>query len=174
MLQACEELESASFRDRWDRFPARDNGRERTVHLRPEERSASDVPALLPMVMTNNQPIIELLRTFGAKKGATPAQIALAWLMAQKPWIVPIPGTTKMDHLRENLDAARSNSRQRTFARSRRPCPDRDLWRPHGCEADGADWPRRRVTMSSLILLFSLLVPGLVRYLHNRRNCVCG
>ena len=57
--------------------------------------------------MTNNQPIIELLRTFGAKKGATPAQIALAWLMAQKPWIVPIPGTTKMDHLRENLDAVK-------------------------------------------------------------------
>ena len=59
------------------------------------------------MVMKNNQPIIELLRTFGAKKGATPAQIALAWLMAQKPWIVPIPGTTKMDHLRENLDAVK-------------------------------------------------------------------
>ena len=53
------------------------------------------------------QPVIELLRTFGAKKGATPAQIALAWLMAQKPWIVPIPGTTKMDHLRENLDAVK-------------------------------------------------------------------
>ena len=59
------------------------------------------------MVMTNNQPIIELLRTVGDKKGATPAQIALAWLMAQKPWIVPIPGTTKMDHLRENLDAVK-------------------------------------------------------------------
>jgi aryl-alcohol dehydrogenase-like predicted oxidoreductase len=58
------------------------------------------------MVMTNNQPIIEILRTFGAKKGgATPAQIALAWLMAQKPWIVPIPGTTNMDHLRENMGA---------------------------------------------------------------------
>src|SRR6187399_341557 len=62
-------------------------------------------PRFSPMVMTNNQPIIELLRAFGAKKGATPAQIALAWLMAQKPWIVPIPGTTKMDHLRENVDA---------------------------------------------------------------------
>ena len=55
----------------------------------------------------NNQLIIELLRTFGAKKGATLAQVALAWLMAQKPWIVPIPGTTKMDHLRENLDAVK-------------------------------------------------------------------
>jgi aryl-alcohol dehydrogenase-like predicted oxidoreductase len=63
-------------------------------------------PRFSPMVMTNNQPIIEILRTFGAKKGgATPAQIALAWLMAQKPWIVPIPGTTNMDHLRENMGA---------------------------------------------------------------------
>jgi aryl-alcohol dehydrogenase-like predicted oxidoreductase len=60
------------------------------------------------MVMKNNQPIIEFLRSFGATKGgATPAQIALAWLMAQKPWIVPIPGTTKMDHLRENVDAVK-------------------------------------------------------------------
>ena len=58
------------------------------------------------MVMKNNQPIIEFLTKFGAKKdGATPAQIALAWLMAQKPWIVPIPGTTDMDHLRENTGA---------------------------------------------------------------------
>jgi aryl-alcohol dehydrogenase-like predicted oxidoreductase len=42
---------------------------------------------------------------FGAKKSATPAQIALAWLMAQKPWIVPIPGTGNMAHLRENMGA---------------------------------------------------------------------
>ena len=44
---------------------------------------------------------------FGARKGATPAPIAVAWLMAQKPWIVPIPGTTKTDHLRENLEAVK-------------------------------------------------------------------
>jgi aryl-alcohol dehydrogenase-like predicted oxidoreductase len=63
-------------------------------------------PRFSPMVMKNNQPIIEFLTKFGAKKGgATPAQIALAWLMAKKPWIVPIPGTTKMDHLRENMGA---------------------------------------------------------------------
>jgi aryl-alcohol dehydrogenase-like predicted oxidoreductase len=56
--------------------------------------------------MKNNQPIIELLTTFGAKKGgATPAQIALAWLMAQKPWIVSIPGTGNIDHLHENMGA---------------------------------------------------------------------
>src|SRR5688572_810218 len=73
----------------------------------PKNDLRATFPRFSPMVMTNNQPITELLRTFGAKKGATPAQIALAWLMAQKPWIVPIPGTTKMDHLRENLDAVK-------------------------------------------------------------------
>src|SRR5688572_16464085 len=62
-------------------------------------------PRFSPMVMKNNQPSIELLTTIGAKKGASPAQIALAWLMARKPWIVPIPGTTNMDHLRENMGA---------------------------------------------------------------------
>ncbi|MGE8063185.1 aldo/keto reductase [Pseudomonas sp. NPDC089547] len=55
--------------------------------------------------MKANQPIIAFLKSFGEKKGATPAQIGLAWLLAQKPWIVPIPGTTKQDHLRENLHA---------------------------------------------------------------------
>ena len=73
----------------------------------PKNDLRATFPRFSPMVMTNNQPIIELLRTFGAKKGAMPAQIALAWLMAQKPWIVPIPGTTKMDHLRENVDAVK-------------------------------------------------------------------
>jgi aryl-alcohol dehydrogenase-like predicted oxidoreductase len=73
----------------------------------PKNDLRATFPRFSPMVMTNNQPIIELLRTFGAKQGATPAQIALAWLMARKPWIVPIPGTTKMDHLRENLDVVK-------------------------------------------------------------------
>ena len=72
----------------------------------PKNDLRATFPRFSPMVMTNNQPIIEILRTFGAKKGgATPAQVALAWLMAQKPWIVPIPGTTNMDHLRENTGA---------------------------------------------------------------------
>src|SRR6188508_2766527 len=73
----------------------------------PKNDLRATFPRFSPMVMTNNQPIIELLRTFGATKGATPAQMALAWLMAQKPWIVPIPGTTKTDHLRENVDAVK-------------------------------------------------------------------
>ena len=53
-----------------------------------------------------NQPFIDLLGPLAACKNATPAQIALAWLLAQKPWIVPIPGTRKLKRLDENLKAA--------------------------------------------------------------------
>ena len=50
--------------------------------------------------------MVDLLRKIAARKKATPAQIALAWLLAQKPWIVPIPGTTKLERLNENVGAA--------------------------------------------------------------------
>lgn len=50
-------------------------------------------------------PVVDLLTRFAATKNATPAQVALAWLMARKPFIVPIPGTRNIDHLRENLGA---------------------------------------------------------------------
>jgi aryl-alcohol dehydrogenase-like predicted oxidoreductase len=53
-----------------------------------------------------NQALVELLKNIAADKNATPAQIALAWLLAQKPWIVPIPGTTKIHRLEENVDGA--------------------------------------------------------------------
>ena len=53
-----------------------------------------------------NQALVDLLRNIGERKGATPAQLALAWLLAQRPWIVPIPGTTKLHRLQENLGAA--------------------------------------------------------------------
>jgi aryl-alcohol dehydrogenase-like predicted oxidoreductase len=53
-----------------------------------------------------NQALVDLLTKFGAEKHATPAQVALAWLLAQKPWIVPIPGTTKLHRLEENLGGA--------------------------------------------------------------------
>ncbi len=52
-----------------------------------------------------NQALVDLLRSFAKQKKATPAQIALAWLLAKKPWIVPIPGTTKLDRLEENIGA---------------------------------------------------------------------
>lgn len=74
----------------------------------PKNDLRATFPRFSSMVITNNQPIIEFLRKFGASKGgATPAQIALAWLMAQKSWIVPIPGTGNLEHLRENNGAVR-------------------------------------------------------------------
>ena len=53
--------------------------------------------------MEKNQALVDLLKRIAGEKKATPAQIALAWLLAQKPWIVPIPGTTKLHRLEENL-----------------------------------------------------------------------
>ena len=53
-----------------------------------------------------NQAVVDLLRKIAAQNGGTPAQVALAWLLAQKPWIVPIPGTTKIHRLEENFGAA--------------------------------------------------------------------
>jgi aryl-alcohol dehydrogenase-like predicted oxidoreductase len=64
------------------------------------------VPRFNPENRKANQALVELLANIAAKKQATPAQIALAWLLAQKPWIVPIPGTTKLHRLEENLGAA--------------------------------------------------------------------
>jgi aryl-alcohol dehydrogenase-like predicted oxidoreductase len=58
-----------------------------------------------PENIAANEPVVDLLKRFAEKKNATPAQIALAWLLAQKPWIVPIPGTRSLDHLNENLGA---------------------------------------------------------------------
>jgi len=64
------------------------------------------VPRFSPEARKANQALVDLLGAIAAKKSATPAQIALAWLLAQKPWIVPIPGTTKLHRLEENLGAA--------------------------------------------------------------------
>jgi aryl-alcohol dehydrogenase-like predicted oxidoreductase len=63
------------------------------------------VPRFTPEARKANQALVELLRTIAARKNATPAQIALAWLLAQKPWTVPIPGTTKLSRLEENVGA---------------------------------------------------------------------
>ena len=64
------------------------------------------VPRFAPEARKANQALVDLLGEIAAAKKATPAQIALAWLLAQKPWIVPIPGTTKLHRLEENLGAA--------------------------------------------------------------------
>ena len=63
-------------------------------------------PRFTPEARKANQPVVDLLRDIARRKKATPAQIALAWLLAQKPWIVPIPGTTKLERLEENIGAA--------------------------------------------------------------------
>jgi aryl-alcohol dehydrogenase-like predicted oxidoreductase len=64
------------------------------------------MPRFTPEAMQTNQALVDLLKELGDEKKATPAQIALAWLLAQRPWIVPIPGTTKLHRLEENLGAA--------------------------------------------------------------------
>ncbi|MGA3201440.1 MAG: aldo/keto reductase [Bryobacteraceae bacterium] len=66
----------------------------------------STLPRFTPEALKANQALVDLLGTIAARKKATPAQIALAWLLAQKPWMVPIPGTTKLPRLEENLGAA--------------------------------------------------------------------
>ena len=64
------------------------------------------VPRFTPENRKTNQPLVDLLSEFAQQKKATPAQIALAWILAQKPWMVPIPGTTKLHRLEENVGAA--------------------------------------------------------------------
>ena len=65
----------------------------------------STLPRFTPEALKSNQALIDLLAGIGERKKATPAQIALAWLLARKPWIVPIPGTTKLHRLDENIGA---------------------------------------------------------------------
>ena len=66
----------------------------------------STLPRFTPEALKANQALVDLLGSIAEQKKATPAQIALAWLLAQKPWIVPIPGTTKLHRLEENIGAA--------------------------------------------------------------------
>ena len=63
------------------------------------------LPRFTPEAMKANQALVDLLTNIANQQKATPAQIALAWLLAQKPWIAPIPGTTKLHRLEENLGA---------------------------------------------------------------------
>jgi aryl-alcohol dehydrogenase-like predicted oxidoreductase len=71
----------------------------------PKTDLRSGFPRFSPENSAANTPVVDLLKRFAKKKNATPAQIALAWLLAQKPWIVPIPGTRNIEHLNENLGA---------------------------------------------------------------------
>ena len=66
----------------------------------------ASLPRFTPEARKANQALVDLLAAIGQRKQSTPAQIALAWVLAQKPWMVPIPGTTKLHRLEENLGAA--------------------------------------------------------------------
>jgi aryl-alcohol dehydrogenase-like predicted oxidoreductase len=72
----------------------------------PKTDLRADFPRFKPASLTANRPIIEALRKVAKTKGTTSGQIALAWVLAQKPWIVPIPGTSKLAHMAENTAAA--------------------------------------------------------------------
>ena len=77
-----------------------------TESTRPgDDDFRSKLPRFTPEAMKANQAVVDLLGAIAKKKNTTPAQIALAWLLAQKPWIVPIPGTTKLHRLEENIGA---------------------------------------------------------------------
>ena len=95
----------------------------RSTRRRPSTRSdfRNTMPRFSAEARAANQALVDLIGAIAAAKGATPAQIALAWLLAQRPWIVPIPGTTKLHRLEENLGAASISSTPRTCARSRKP-----------------------------------------------------
>jgi aryl-alcohol dehydrogenase-like predicted oxidoreductase len=66
----------------------------------------STIPRFAPDALAHNQAVVDLLASIARRKGATPGQIALAWLLAQQPWIVPIPGTRRLSRLTENIGAA--------------------------------------------------------------------
>ena len=75
-------------------------------HFDPKTDYRAGMPQFAPDAIDQNQPLLDLLRRLAAEKQATPAQISLAWMLCKKPWIVPIPGTTKTERIRENAGAA--------------------------------------------------------------------
>jgi aryl-alcohol dehydrogenase-like predicted oxidoreductase len=77
-----------------------------STSLDPSNDIRSTIPRFTPEALQHNQAVVDLLSSISQSKGATPGQIALAWLLAQKPWIVPIPGTRKLHRLEQNLGAA--------------------------------------------------------------------
>ncbi len=78
------------------------------------------LPRFTPEAMEKNQALVDLLKNIATEKNATPAQIALAWLLSQRPWVVPIPGTTKLHRLEENLAAANIALTQNDLAQIQR------------------------------------------------------
>jgi aryl-alcohol dehydrogenase-like predicted oxidoreductase len=102
----------------------------------------STLPRFTPEALKANQALVELLGGIAKRKKATPAQIALAWLLAQKPWIVPIPGTTKLNRLEENIAAV-------TVELSRDDLRDIDA-AAASITVEGARYPERLEKMTGL------------------------
>lgn len=104
ILQACEELGIGlvAYSPLGKGFLTGAIGKDTTI---AENDFRKLLPRFTPEAMEENQALVDLLKQIADRKKATPAQIALAWLLAQKPWIVPIPGTTKLHRLEENLAA---------------------------------------------------------------------
>src|SRR5690606_38092618 len=75
------------------------------IQFDPDNDFRSQFPRLTPENRAKNLPVLALIQRVATRKGTTPAALALAWLLAQKPFIVPTPGTRRQDHLRENLAA---------------------------------------------------------------------
>ena len=86
----------------------------------PEDNRGS-FPRFSPETLRANRALVDMIASFAAKKHATSAQIALAWLLARKPWIVPIPGTARLQRLEENMERLKSNSLRRILANSTPP-----------------------------------------------------
>jgi aryl-alcohol dehydrogenase-like predicted oxidoreductase len=97
-------LESASFRSAHSvQASSRARSTKNTKFDSTDFRNV--VPRFTPEARKANQALVDLLAKAAKQKNATPAQVAIAWLLAQKPWIVPIPGTTKLHRLEENIGA---------------------------------------------------------------------
>ncbi|PWC91366.1 aldehyde oxidase [Azospirillum sp. TSH100] len=105
ILQACEELGIGlvAYSPLGKGFLTGAMGKDTKIS---ENDFRKILPRFTPEAMEKNQVLVDLLRRIAVEKKATAAQVALAWLLAQKPWIVPIPGTTKLHRLEENLAAA--------------------------------------------------------------------
>ena len=89
---------------------------DRNTNFDPQNDFRGGFPRFTPENLEANMPIVDLLKEWAAKKNATPSQIALAWLLAKKPFIVPIPGTRNINHLTENLGAIHVDLTQQDMA----------------------------------------------------------
>jgi aryl-alcohol dehydrogenase-like predicted oxidoreductase len=139
VIPTLEELESASFLIAlWVKASPRERST-KTLHS-TVPTSATSLPRFAPEARKTNQALVDLIGKIAERKRATSAQIALAWLLAQKPWIVPIPGTRRLERLDENIGAAAveltsDDLRDIENAASKITCKE------HGLRNTSSKWP---------------------------------